>query len=109
MKLRIVNNQGIHITRGDLTFSIQIGKYNYCSNRLSIKYFNGLRPLKKRYDNEEECIKSYDCEVAVMHKTRGWITNLVFPENRDHAEEAYPVIGYVPIEKALEKALNWEE
>lgn len=108
MILKIIENKGIHITRGKLTFSIQISKYNYCSNKLTTGYFTKAIPLEERYENSGLNIESNDCEVAVTHKDRGWITNLVYPINGKHIEGECDVKGYVPIEEALKNALNWE-
>lgn len=98
MKIRTIDNKGIHLTRNGITFSIQFGTGNYCENRDKI-------PSVDQYSNKPDT-SSTDCEVAVWKDGEKWITYLAFPEEGEHEDGSVDVVGYVPIEKAFQRF--WE-
>lgn len=100
IKIRTCENKGIWLTKNGITFSIQFGAGNYCGN-----YNTSTFEQRQNKPN----IESFDCEIAVIKDDGKWITNLAFPENGEHVEGAVDVIGYVPIEKALRRFLEFTD
>lgn len=98
MKITTVDNKGIYLTKNGITFSIQFGAGNYCGN------YNKSSFDQRRNKPDTE---SLDCEVAVIKENGEWITNLAFPENGEHEDGSVDVVGYVPIEKALRRFLEF--
>jgi hypothetical protein len=95
MKIKTNDNKGISLTCSDgYTFSMQFGAGNYCSN------YNNRISEQFLMKNDTE---SGDCEVAVFDEKGNWITAKYF-ENSDGQ-----VVGYIPIEIALKKALDHEK
>lgn len=100
IKIRTCENKGIWLTKNGITFSIQFGAGNYCRNQDN--------SIIEQYRNKPNT-ESLDCEIAVIKDDGKWITNLAFPENGEHVEGAVDVIGYVPIEKALRRFLEFTD
>lgn len=102
MKIKTTGNKGIHLTKGDITFSLQFGAGNYCDNY--------DLDITKCFQEKVDC-ESTTCEVAVWVNNEGsesrWITNLAFPDNGEHEENSCDVVGHVPIEKALKTFLEF--
>jgi hypothetical protein len=97
--IKTVDNKGIALTRNGITFSIQFGAGNYCQNRDNNAY--------TQYKDKPNT-SSGDCEIAVF-RGEEWITFLAFPEEGEHEEGSVDVVGYVPIEKALRRFLEFTE
>ena len=95
MKIKTFDNKGLHITCSDgQVFSIQFGAGNYCENK------NGS--TTEQYENKPNT-ESSDCEMAAWDKGAKWNTQELIKEC-----DGDDVVGYVPIKRALEIVLNYE-
>lgn len=87
MIIKTTNNKGFQLTNGVITFSIQFGSGNYCSNRNLPFDYKGN-------------VESNDCEVAVWKNDNNeWVTERYFDGDGD-------VAGHVDITDAIVTAVN---